>query len=204
MMKDEPNQSSSSPRSSATSSAPRNVATSTKPTRSKPPACRRHSRRAAAAPAGSRRTIAIAAVANTPTGTLIRKHQRQETLSASHPPSVGPTTGATTTATPNRAKPWPRFSGGKASARIDCATGTMPPPAKPCRTRNSSIDWRLHATPHSHELIVNSTRQMRKKVLRPRRLARKLLAVRMMALATRYVVTTQDASSSLTPMPPAI
>ena len=29
-----------------------------------------------------------------PTGTLIRKHQRQEGLSASQPPSVGPTTGA--------------------------------------------------------------------------------------------------------------
>jgi hypothetical protein len=35
-------------------------------------------------------------------------------------------------------------------------------------------------------------------------LARKLVAVTMMALATRYVVTTQDASSSLTPMPPAM
>jgi len=62
VMKEEPNQSSSSPRSSASSSAPRNVATSAKPTRSKPPACRRHSRRAAGAPSGSRRTAAIAAV----------------------------------------------------------------------------------------------------------------------------------------------
>ncbi len=101
----------------------------------------------------------------TPTGPLIRKHQRQERLSASQPPSVGPTTGATTTATPNSAKPWPRFSGGNESARIDCETGTMPPPARPCRMRNSSSDCRFQAYPHSTELTVNSARQIRKKRL---------------------------------------
>ena len=73
----------------------------------------------------------MSAIAISPTGPLMRKHQCQEALSESQPPSVGPTTGATTTATPNSAKAWPRFSGGKESARIDCATGTMPPPAKP-------------------------------------------------------------------------
>jgi len=125
-------------------------------------------------------------------------------LSDSQPPSVGPTTGATTTATPNSAKPWPRFCGGKESARIDCATGTMPPPPRPWRIRKSRRVCRFQANPHSTELTVKSARQIRKKVLRPRFLARKPLAVRMTALATRYVVTTQDASSSLTPRPPAI
>src|SRR6202021_3734845 len=38
----------------------------------------------------------------------------------------------------------------------------------------------------------------------PTLFARKPLAGRMMALATRYVVTPQDASSSLTPIPPAM
>ena len=75
--------------------------------------------------------MAISAIVAKPTGPLIRKHHRQVRLSASQPPSVGPTTGATTTATPNSAKAWPRFCGGKASARIDCETGTMPPPARP-------------------------------------------------------------------------
>jgi hypothetical protein len=37
----------------------------------------------------------------------------------SQPPNVGPTTKATTTATPNTAKSWPRFVGGNASTRID-------------------------------------------------------------------------------------
>jgi len=62
---------------------------------------------------------------------------------------------------------WPRFSGGNASTRIDVATGTMPPPPKPCMMRNSSSNWRVQAMPHSTELAVNSTRQIRKKALRP-------------------------------------
>ena len=120
-----------------------------------------------------------------PTGPLIRKAQCQDKLSDSQPPSVGPTTGATTTAMPNSANPWPRFSGGKESARIDCATGTMPPPPSPCRIRNNSSMLRFGAKPHSTELAVNSARQTRKKGLRPSRCARKLLAVRLTALATR-------------------
>ena len=35
-----------------------------------------------------------------PTGTLMKKIQCQEKLSVIHPPSVGPTVGATITATP--------------------------------------------------------------------------------------------------------
>ncbi len=184
MMKDEPNQSSSRPRSSTTSSAPRKVATSMKPTTSNlmPCCCTRASARAVG---DSRRTIAISAIAITPTGALIKKHQCQEILSDNQPPSVGPTTGATTTATPNTAKAWPRFAGGNASARIDCATGTMPPPPRPCRMRNNSSAFRFGAKPHSSELRVNSPREIRKKVLRPSFRARKLEAVRMMALETR-------------------
>jgi len=70
--------------------------------------------------------------------------------------------------------------------------------------RKNRSDWRLEANPHSTELAVKSARQIRKKLLRPSRRARKPLAVRATAFATRYVVTTQDASSSLTPMPPAM
>ena len=95
------------------------------------------------------------------TGPLIRKHHRQPQLSDSQPPSVGPITGATTTAMPNSAKPWPRLAGGNESARIDCDTGTMPPPPKPCRMRNSSRVGRFHAKPHSTELAANSVTQPR-------------------------------------------
>ena len=112
------------------------------------------------------------AIANTPTGTLTRKHHCQEMLSDNQPPSVGPTTGATTTATPNSAKAWPRFAGGNESARIDWATGTMPPPPTPCMIRNSNSAFRFGAKPLSSELKVNSPREIRKKGLRPNVFAR--------------------------------
>jgi hypothetical protein len=88
-------------------------------------------------------------------------------------------------ATPNSAKAWPRFDGGKESARIDCETGTMPPPPRPWRMRKSRSESRLQANPHSTELAVNSVRHARKKVLRPSSRARKLLAVKATAFATR-------------------
>src|SRR6202012_3921960 len=113
------------------------------------------------------RITAIRAIAMTPTGPLIRKHHCQETLSDNQPPSVGPTTGATTTATPNTAKACPRFDGGNASARIECATGPLPPPPRPCRRRNSNSAFRFGAKPHRIELKVNRPREIRKKVLRP-------------------------------------
>ena len=74
---------------------------------------------------------------------------------------------------------------GKESATIDCETGTMPPPPSPWRTRNNRSDSRFGAKPHRTELTVNSTRQMRKKFLRPSKRAKKPLAVKIMALATR-------------------
>ena len=52
-----------------------------------------------------------------PTGTLIRKTQRQFQLSVIQPPTVGPIAGAKTTARPYIANAWPRRSGGNASAR---------------------------------------------------------------------------------------
>src|SRR5271154_1334044 len=109
--------------------------------------------------------MAISAIVARPTGPLIKKHQRQVQLSASHPPSVGPTTGATTTATPNSAKDCPRFSGGNDEARMDCETGTMPPPARPCRMRNKSSESRLDACAQRIELMLKSPRQIRKKAL---------------------------------------
>ena len=141
-MNEELNQSSSRPRSSTISSVPRNSATRRKPMKSKPAPPRF---RSVTASGESWNSVAISANAMTPTGPLISKHQRQLRLSAIQPPSVGPTTGATTTATPNNANAWPRFSGGKESARIDWETGTMPPPPTPCRMRNSSSESRLQA-----------------------------------------------------------
>ena len=49
----------------------------------------------------------------------------------------------------------PRFSGGKESARIDWASGAMPPPPSPCSTRKKSSDSRLQAKPHRIDATVN-------------------------------------------------
>jgi hypothetical protein len=77
-MKLEENQSSTRPRSSTISSAPRKVATKTKPTRSNPPASSSRRLRSSTAAAASRRSRAISAIAPTPIGPLMRKHQCQE------------------------------------------------------------------------------------------------------------------------------
>ena len=77
-MKVEENQSSTRPRSSTISSAPRKVATKTKPTTSNPPRSKSWRLCFWTAPAASRRSSAISAIAPTPTGPLMRKHQCQE------------------------------------------------------------------------------------------------------------------------------
>jgi hypothetical protein len=95
-----PNQSLRWPSSRMTSSEPRKVATRRKPTRSKRIPFSRRARRSRLAASLSSISQYISASAITPTGPLIRKHQCQEALSESQPPSVGPITGATTMATP--------------------------------------------------------------------------------------------------------
>jgi hypothetical protein len=77
-------------------------------------------------------------------------------LSVIQPPIVGPTVGATITATPYSAKAWPRFCGGKVSAKIACSLVGMPPPPSPCRMRKKISALRLGARPHKSELPVKS------------------------------------------------
>jgi hypothetical protein len=55
-----------------------------------------------------------------PTGTLMRNTQRQLKLSVIQPPSVGPSTGATTVATAVSENAVPRCAGGNVSRMIDC------------------------------------------------------------------------------------
>ncbi len=185
-MKPEPNQSSSRPRSHMISSAPRKVATSAKPTRSKPPSVRRSRCRSSTCARVSRSSSAIDTIVSRPTGPLIRKHQCQETLSDSQPPSVGPTTGATTTATPNRAKACPRFAGGKESDqdrlrdRHHAAAGDALQDAEQQQRLQVPGEGAEHRA-HGEEGEAGDEEACR----RPTRRTRKVLAVRLMALATR-------------------
>src|SRR5260370_34952014 len=102
-----------------------------------------------------------------PTGTLMKKIQRQEKLSVIQPPSHGPIVGATTTAIPYTAKAIPRFSRENVSFKIACSLGCKPPPPAPCRMRNSTSTPRLGAKPHRNELTVNNATQEMEKQLRP-------------------------------------
>src|SRR5215472_19058308 len=93
---------------------------------------------------------------SSPTGRLIRKHQCQEYVSVSQPPSTGPAAGALTTVMPYSANASARFSGGNVSAKIDCSVGARPPPPTPCSARASIIIESDVDIAHSTLLPVNS------------------------------------------------
>ena len=57
-------------------------------------------------------------------------------------------------------KAWLRFSIGKLSASMDCATGARPPPPRPWNTRASSIIERLEAKAQPTELKVKTPTQI--------------------------------------------
>src|ERR1019366_4486783 len=63
-----------------------------------------------------------------PIGTLIKNSQCQLAEVTSHPPSVGPTAGATMAAIPHMAMARPWRSRGNNSRMIAIPTGTMAPP----------------------------------------------------------------------------
>ena len=56
----------------------------------------------------------------------MKKIHRQLNESVIHPPRAGPMAGATTTATPYRAKAAPRLAGGNVSVRMACSLGASP------------------------------------------------------------------------------
>ena len=102
-----------------------------------------------------------------PTGTLIRNTQRQDQVSVSQPPSIGPRIGAKMMPTATTENARPRCDGSNVSRMMDCWFGCSPPPKKPCSRRNTTSSLRLVAMPHRNEHTVNMATHSRKYCLRP-------------------------------------
>src|SRR6516162_4313217 len=85
-----------------------------------------------------------------------------------------------------------------------CAVGCSAPPPAPCSTRAMSRNASEGAAPHMNDEMMNSTTQVSRKRLRPKRRPNQLLAGRTTALAMRYVVRTQVASEFDAPSEPAM
>ncbi len=96
---------------------------------------------------------------------------------------------------PNAAMAVPCFLGGNVSSRTDCDRGCRPPPLSPCSTRKKISHSRLVAMPQSSEVRVNPVTQTISMRCRPKRVASHPAMGRMMALDTRYDVTTHVPSS---------
>ena len=97
-----------------------------------------------------------------PTGTLMKKIQRQDMLSEIQPPRIGPQIGATRVVIDQMASARPRRDGAKIEISSACEPGIIGPETPPCRTRKASRDGRFQATPHRKEAKVNSATEAAK------------------------------------------
>src|SRR5205085_10179914 len=89
----------------------------------------------------------------------------------------------------------PRSCGSNDSSSTACDSGCSAPPVAPCRMRKKISDARFGAIPHRKDEIVNPVTESIRRRLRPNVAASQPVIGRMIALATRYDVSTQVASS---------
>src|ERR1700748_2787395 len=83
---------------------------------------------------------------------------------------VGPTVGPTTAPKPNSAVAVPICSRGQVSTSMACDVEIKPPPATPCNILNITSSLSPVAFPHKNEAMVNTTIEVIKYCLRPKRL----------------------------------
>jgi hypothetical protein len=153
-MNEDWNQSSLLPSSSMVCSEPSPIARSASASQSTLPRSRSSPSRGRAA-----RVIITARI---PSGTLMKKIQRQPMLVTMVPPRVGPITGPAMTIAPK--KPWAAAcsSRGKVSNRIAWALASRPPPMRPWSTRATISIGREVETPHRIDAAVKPTREKTK------------------------------------------
>src|ERR1700722_13978791 len=104
-----------------------------------------------------------------PTGTLMKKIQRQVMLSEIQPPRIGPQIGATSVVIDQIASANPRRAGGNTEISSACEPGIIGPETAPCRTRNSTSEGRAHAVPQRNEATVKAATDTAKVFTTPKR-----------------------------------
>src|SRR5690242_10842787 len=108
--------------------------------------------------------------------------------------------GATITPRPQNPMARPRSSGLNDSSRTACDSGCRAPPVAPWMMRQMTSEARLGAAPQKNDAMVNPAVDIISSRLRPNRDASQPVIGRMMALATRYDVSAQVASSVVAAM----
>src|SRR4051812_36620464 len=112
--------------------------------------------------------------------------------------------GATTIPSAQKPIALPRSCGGKASRRTACESGCNAPPVAPWIRRKMISIGSVGARPHRNEAAVKPTTDSISRRLRPNVAASQPVIGRMIALATRYDVKAQVASSIVTERLPAM
>src|SRR5689334_1952909 len=101
--------------------------------------------------------IGKAIAMNAPGSTLMKKSQCQESELVIHPPTVGPSVGASVDTTPRIAGIIARRLPVKRVKPVANTVGTIAPPTKPWIARNTVIELIDHAMPHNSEERVKRT-----------------------------------------------
>src|SRR5580692_9930301 len=112
--------------------------------------------------------------------------------------------GATTIPRAQKAMAWPRFSGGNDSNKMACDKGCKPPPHAPWITRKKIRNGSVGASPQKKDATVKPVTDNISNRLRPKVEASHPVMGKIIALATRYDVSVQVASSVLAERLPAM
>src|SRR5436190_22280001 len=105
---------------------------------------------------------------------------------------------------PQKPMALPRSCGGNASSSTACESGCKQPPLAPCMMRKRMSVPSVGASPHKKDDAVKPTTDSMSSRFRPNRLASQPVIGRMIALATRYDVSAQVASSIVADRLPAM
>ena len=109
----------------------------------------------------------LAAIATTPTGTLMKKIQCQLRCSVSRPPTSGPIASASAETPAQIPIAAPRCLGGKVAEMIDSVAGFISAAPAPWTTRATISISPVSARPHQSDAAVKMTIPMTKMRRRP-------------------------------------